>query len=92
MFGSTGATFSSIIDSFVGNIVTPLTWLLSGIAMVVFLFGLVRYVMHGADSKAHQEAIQLIIWGLLGLFVIFSLGAILALMCTTLLGAGNCKA
>ncbi len=91
MFGTTGATFSSVIDTFVGNIVSPLTWLLSGIAMVIFLFGLVRYVMHGADSTAHKEAIQLIIWGLLGLFIIFSLGAILALMCTTLLPAGSCK-
>ena len=60
--------------------------------MVVFLFGLVRYIYHGADAKGHQEGKELIIWGITALFVIFSLGSILFLMCTSFLGdASYCR-
>ena len=91
MTGNTSATFLSAVLGILQTLQT-LTWLLSGVAVVVFMFGLVQYVAKASDSKAHQTGKQLMIWGLIALFVIFSLASIIILMCNSLLGSNACSA
>ena len=92
MFGTTQATFASVVTALVG-LLNLLVWLLSGTALVIFLYGLVLYISNGASQKGNTDGKKFIMWGLVALFVIFSLGGILRLMCTAFLGAiGSCGA
>lgn len=53
---------------------------LAPLALVIFFFGLVKYIYNGADSAAHKEARESIMWSLIALFILFSLWGILQLM------------
>jgi len=50
------------------------------LALAIFFVGLVRYISRGADSTAHKEARESIIWSLIALFVLVSVWGILQLM------------
>ena len=83
--GTTSGTFCSIIIGFV-ELMNKTTWLLSGVALLIFMWGLVRFIYHGGDQKGYKEGKALITWGLIALFIIFSLGGVLNLMCFSFLG------
>lgn len=61
--------FLDVLISFV----TTLVPILMGCAVVVFFWGVVKFVAHAGDEKAVEEGKQLIIWGLIGIFVIVAL-------------------
>ena len=46
--------------------------LMVGIALLVFLWGLVRFLAKGGDSKAVEDGRRLMIWGVVALFVMVS--------------------
>ncbi len=79
MTGNTSATFVTVVHS-VLMVMQLLVWLLSGTAITVFMFGMVLYISRSAGSKGQQDGKELIKWGLIGLFIIFSLSGILAVM------------
>ncbi len=91
MFGSTQATFSSIVTSLVFYIINPLVWLVSGLALFAFLLGVFQYIASGGSVKGKKNGLTFIIWGLLALFLVVSLGAILSLMCNTFLDQASCS-
>lgn len=62
------------------NILVPLV---IGIALLLFLFGLIKYVRAGADEKMHAEARNLIIWGIVGLFVMTSVWGLVNIITNT---------
>ena len=92
-----GTTVGDILDKFfstdVGvNIINDLILVLSGIALLLFLWGLVGvlYNMGETDTdyeKTRTEAKQRMVWGLVGLFVFISVWGILALL-ATMFGTG----
>ena|SRR3989344_1196448 len=43
-----------------------------GIAVLVFIWGLLKYFMSGGDDEAKKAAISLIIWGIIFIFVMVS--------------------
>lgn len=57
-----------------------LTSVLALAAILFFFYGLVRYIYDAGNSKGHERGRQTIILGLIGLFVVFSLGGILQLL------------
>lgn len=63
--------FDTLI-SFVQEIIP----LLIAIAILVFFWGLVKFIAHAGDEKVIAEAKQLIVWGLIGIFVIVALWSI----------------
>ena len=58
------------------SIVEAIIPLLVSCAVIVFFWGLVKFIAHADDTKAVEEGKQLIIWGLVGLFVIVALWSI----------------
>ena len=85
MTGSTSATFASVVIVVLKTL-QLLVWVMSGTAVVIFMWGLVMFVAKASDSREHQRGIQLIQWGLIALFIIFSLASILSLLCTSFFG------
>jgi len=64
------------IDTLVANIgtyiITPLIVLLIGIATVVFLWGLLEFILGSASPEKRQKGLKHIGWGIVGLFIMIS--------------------
>ena len=73
----------SVIDYLIGIILLIIP-VLMGLAVLVFLWGIVVFISHAGDEKKIEEGKQLIVWGLVGLFVIFALWSIVGYIQTTL--------
>ena len=54
------------------HILNPLITLLFGIALLVFIYGLVRFIAQGGDEDVRTTAKRHILYGLLGMFIMFS--------------------
>ena len=67
----------------VGTILTSLVPVAIGLAVVLFLFGVVKYVAAGDDEGGRADARQLMIWGIVALFVMVSVWGLVALLGTT---------
>jgi len=63
--------FTELIQIFI-NLATSLMPVLGGIALLVFFWGLVKFIAKSGDEKTHQEGRNLMVWGLIALFVMIS--------------------
>ena len=61
----------AFISKVVVQIVNPIILLLSAAAFVVFLWGLFQFVAHAGDETKRKEGKDAILWGLIGLAIIF---------------------
>lgn len=68
-------TFADLIYSFVGidSIADRLVTLLVGVGLVVFIWGVIRYMTAGADNEQMRRGRKLMLWGIIGLFVMVSM-------------------
>ena len=62
-------SFSRII-----NIVIPVIF---GLALIFFFWGLAQFILHSGEEKAHEEGKNKMLWGIVALFVMFSISGIL---------------
>ncbi len=62
------------------QILNPFIYLLFAIAMIVFIWGLVRFISQGGDEDARTIAKRHILYGLLGMFIMFSAFALVRLI------------
>lgn len=87
LLGSTGShtSFASIVQTLIGFI-NALVGVLATLALVIFFWGLVRYIKDSGDAKGHAEGRERIIWSLVALFILFSIWGILSLMNVALFG------
>ncbi len=65
----------SVLNEFLSNVVAeiinPIILLLSAGAFVVFLWGVFVFIKDAGDEGSRAEGKQAILWGLIGLVVIF---------------------
>ena len=83
MFNNTNATFASIVHTLM-NLVYTLEWLLSGIAFGLFVYGMVVVLFRGENILEKTNGRKFMLWGVVALFVIFSIQGILYFFCTSL--------
>ena len=55
------------------------------IAVLVFFWGIVKFIAHADDPKQVEEGKQIIIWGLVGIFVLVTLWGIIGFIQETIL-------
>lgn len=67
------------ILSLISNIIGMLVPILIGLGLVYFLWGVVMYVIAGSDDKK-DAAKNVMLWGLLGLFVMVGVWGIINLV------------
>ena len=64
-----------VLDTFLAKIVVeiinPIILLLAASAFVVFLWGVFEFIRHAADTGKREEGRKAILWGLIGLVIIF---------------------
>ncbi len=69
----------------VGGLVSRLTLIAAGVALLVFLWGLAKFIFKsGGDEKSHEEGIAIMKWGIVALFVMVSVWGIVNFMQSTL--------
>lgn len=75
---NTPTDFRSFVNIFVDLIRTAIP-VIFGLALLVFLWGLAKFIFRvgGGDEKAVSEGKNLMIWGLIALFIMISLWGIL---------------
>jgi len=64
-------------------VIFPLIALLSGVAFLYFLWGAAQYIINADNESAREEGKKHIMFGLIGLVVMFSAFAILSLAVNT---------
>jgi len=64
-----------VLNKFLGKIVTeivnPIILLLAASAFVAFLWGVFQFIAHAGDEGKRLEGRNAILWGLIGLVIIF---------------------
>lgn len=74
--------FQDLTEIFTDLINTALP-VIAALAFVAFFWGLVKFIYRiGGDEKAVAEGKKLMIWGLIALFIILTLNAILSFVYT----------
>lgn len=83
------ATVQAIITTFRGIIDTLVPFLIA-VAVVIFLVGVVKYITAGADEAKRTEGRNVMIYGIIGLFVMISIWGLVTLVSQTIgLGTPN---
>lgn len=62
---------NSFLDKIVVEIINPIILLLAACAFVVFLWGVFEFIRNAGDETKRKEGRTAIMWGLIGLVVIF---------------------
>lgn len=65
------AELNKFLGKVVVEIINPIILLLSAVAFVLFLWGVFEFVAHAGDETKRTEGKRAIMWGLVGLVIIF---------------------
>ena len=65
------AKLNEFLGKIVTEIVNPIILLLAGAAFVLFIWGVFDFVAHAGDETKRTEGKRAIMWGLVGLVIIF---------------------
>lgn len=71
------------INRFIDAIVNPVIYLLFGLALVYFLFGVFMFVRGADDEEARNTGRQHMLWGIVGLAIMVSVYGILRIVAGT---------
>jgi len=69
--------FPELVGIFI-DLIDSLIPIVSGLALLAFIWGLVMFISKSGDEKSHEEGKNLMKWGLVALFVMLSYSAIIA--------------
>jgi membrane protease YdiL (CAAX protease family) len=72
-------TFKELADRAVNTIIGPIVPLLIGLAVLVFLYGVLTFTFSEGGTKK-EEGKQYMIWGIVGLFVMVSVWGLVAIL------------
>lgn len=64
--------FDSLIQR-IGGWVFYLTGILAALAVLVFFWGLVRYIWSAGSAESKESGKKIMVWGVVALFVLFSI-------------------
>lgn len=73
-------TLKTIVSGVVNEIMVYVVTLLAAASVIIFLWGIVKYLFKGSSDEARRKGRKLMLWGMLGLFVIFGIWGILELL------------
>lgn len=72
----------------VQNTINAVIPIIIGLAVLVFLWGLLSYVV-SKDSDKQKEARSVMIWGIIAIFVMVSVWGLVGILSTTIFGSGG---
>ncbi len=75
-----GVTDMIALGTWIKDFVNVLNYILLTLLLVVFFWGLAKFILHAADAKERDNGKSLMLWGLIGIFVVISLWAIIVFL------------
>lgn len=78
-------TFKFVVNVVIGLINTAIPFLI-GVAFLLVVWGIFKYVAAGGDNEKIAEGRRVIIWGVLTLFIMLSFWGLVTVVCTSLFG------
>jgi uncharacterized membrane protein len=79
-----GSSFDSLFQKITTNIVSPIIYLLMAAAIVYFIWGVFMFIKNADNSEKRKEGYQHMIWGIIGLFIMFSVRGIINVILSTM--------
>ena len=76
------ATLESILQQ-ISHLVSLLVPLLITLAVVYFIWGVIKYIAAGGDEEKRKEARSMMIYGIIGLFVIVAMWGLVEVLRST---------
>jgi hypothetical protein len=83
---NTTATFASVVDPIIKNIVDPLVLLAFAVAIFVFVWGIYQMFSNGDDPSARSTGQSHMIWGIVGIAIMLSAWGIIYFILNTISG------
>ena len=65
------------------EILNPLILFLFAVAFLVFVWGIFRFIYNSGDDTEQEEGKKAMMWGIIGMFVMVSVGGIIRLVLDT---------
>ncbi len=78
--------FGNVVDPIIANIVYPVVALMFGLAVLIFVWGVIQMIINGADTEARKKGQYTIMYGTLGMFIMVSAWGIIYLISNTIKG------
>ena len=78
--------FSSIqqsLQTIIQIVNTTIIPLFIGIGVLVFIYGVIQYIIKAGDEEARKSARPVIIWGIIGIFVMVSVWGLVNILVST---------
>lgn len=85
-FAAKPKNFADLVRIFT-NILNSIIPALFSLALLLFFWGVARFILNTSDEKAVIESRKTMFYGVIALFVIFSIWGIIRLLVLTFLGA-----
>lgn len=82
-------TYDEFIKSVQTEILMPIITLLAIIAFAVFVWGVVQMIAAAGDEEKRTTGQRHIVWGIVGLFILFGASSIVALLSNTINSIGR---
>lgn len=71
------------INNIIDKILQPIIWLLFALALYYFVLGISMFMLKADDPKARAKGRDQMIWGVIGIFIMVSVGSILYVVTNT---------
>lgn len=81
-------TYAGLIENIL-TIIRSLTGLCAALALLFFIFGIIKYVASGDSAAKRTESVQTITYGLIALFVLITVWSLVGLLQDSLLTGEN---
>lgn len=78
---SPNTTITSVVNAIITGVLNPLITLLFVLATVVFIWGVIQYVVAQADEKKIADSKRVMLWGIIGMFLMASSWGIVRILC-----------
>ncbi len=78
-------TFAKFVEGIVGTINIVVVPIIFTLCFLVFIWGVVSYFfLHGDEDTKREEGRQFILWGVIGMVVLFAVWGIVRILLSTL--------
>ena len=77
------SAFANVVNPIISGIIYPIVEIAFGVALVVFVYGVLRLVLNASDEEVRSSAKNSILWGTVGMFIMVSAWGIIYLVSNT---------
>ncbi len=74
-------SITQIIDKIKTEIINPAIYLLFGIAVLMFIWGIISYIASAGNPGKAEQGKKIMLYGIIGLFVMASALGIVKILC-----------